>query len=131
MHMTEGCVQLAMNESDDRKKRDARAIRWVIDNLTEDSELEPFILGIPGSLSSTWGRGVWETFSKGEEIGNVQVLSPANDDLKLALVPLNSGHPIVQPATGIAPMQRESSLHDLGSRTTQLLKTYRPRHSSH
>ena len=122
-HMTEGRVQLAMNESNDRKKRDARAIRWVIDNLTEDSELEPFVLGIPGSLSSTWGKGVWETVAKGEETGNVQVLSPAIDDPELALVPLNSGHPIVQPATGAVYAQRESSLHDLGSRITRLLRT--------
>jgi len=48
-NMTEGCVQLAMDESDDRKKRDARAIQRVVGNLTEDSELEPFVLGTPAS----------------------------------------------------------------------------------
>jgi len=38
-----------MDESDDRKKRDARAIQRVVGNLTEDSELEPFVLGTPAS----------------------------------------------------------------------------------
>ena len=122
-HMTEGRVQLAMDESDERKKRDARAIRWVIDNLTEDSELEPFVLGIPGSLSSTWGKKVWESVAKGEESRNVP--SPAIDDPELALVLQNSGHPSVQaqPATTTIFTQHESSLHDLGSRITRLLKT--------
>ena len=122
-HMTDGRVQLAMDESDERKKRDARAIRWVIDNLTEDSELEPFVLGIPGSLSSTWGKKVWETVAKDEEGRNVP--SPAIDEPELALVLQNSGHPSVQvqPATTTVFTQHESSLHDLGSRITRLLKT--------
>ncbi|THH13692.1 hypothetical protein EW146_g6554 [Bondarzewia mesenterica] len=55
-NLTDGRVQLAMDESIDRKERDARAIVWVIDNLTEDSELEPFVEGIPGSIYSPWGR---------------------------------------------------------------------------
>ncbi|TFY60290.1 hypothetical protein EVG20_g7473 [Dentipellis fragilis] len=63
-NMTDGRVELAMDESDDRQSRDARAILWVIDNLTEDSELEPFVVGIPGSLSSPWGKKVWENVAK-------------------------------------------------------------------
>lgn len=76
--MTEGRVQIAMDECNERKKRDARAIRWVIDNLTEDSELEPFVLGIPGSLSSTWGKKVWEIVAEGEEGGNILHLPSMN-----------------------------------------------------
>ena len=53
-----GCAQLAMGKSDDRKKRHAHAIQWVVGNLTEDSELEPFLLGIPGSFNSKWGKKV-------------------------------------------------------------------------
>ena len=66
-NMADGRVQLAMDESDDRKKRDARAIRWVIDNLTEDSELEPFVLGVPGSFNSNWGKKVWEVVAADED----------------------------------------------------------------
>ncbi|KAI0056825.1 hypothetical protein BV25DRAFT_1536384 [Artomyces pyxidatus] len=43
--MTEGRVQLAMDQSTNRLERDARAICWVLENLTEDSELEPFVSG--------------------------------------------------------------------------------------
>ena len=120
-NMSEGRVQIAMDECDERKKRDARAIRWVIDNLTEDSELEPFVLGIPGSLSSTWGKKVWEIVAEGEEGGNIP--SPAIDEPELALVLQNSGHPTAQPLVTTASMQRDDSLHDLGSRITRLLKT--------
>jgi Family of unknown function (DUF6535) len=120
-NMSEGRVQISMDESNERKKRDARAIRWVIDNLTEDSELEPFVLGIPGSLSSTWGKKVWEIVAEGEEGGNI--LSPTINEPELALVLPNPGHPTVQPLAITASTQREDTLHDLGSRITRLLKT--------
>ena len=121
-NMTEGRVQLAMDESDGRKKRDARAIRWVVDNLTEDSELEPFVLGIPGSLNSTWGKRVWETVATGgENTGNI--LSHAFDQPDSVPVLQNPGPSTVQPVTTITSTQREDSLRDLGSRITRLLKT--------
>ena len=104
-NMTEGRVQLSMDESDERKTRDASAIRWVTDNLTEDSELEPFILGIPGSLNSTWGKKVWETVAEGEGSGNLH--SHASDQPNPAIVP---------PSPGLL-IQR------IGSRITRLLKT--------
>jgi hypothetical protein len=50
-----------MNYSDDRKIRDARAIGWIIDGLTEDSDLEPLVRNIPGSFDSTWGNDVLKT----------------------------------------------------------------------
>lgn len=53
--------------SDNRKKRDASAIGGVIDDLTEDSEFELFVFGIPCSLNSTGvGGKVWETDSRWE-----------------------------------------------------------------
>ena len=59
--MNKGREQLAMNYSDDRKIRDARAIGWIIDGLTEDSDLEPLVRNIPGSFDSTWGNDVLKT----------------------------------------------------------------------
>lgn len=56
--MKEGRVQLAMDYSEDRKHRDARAIEWIVDDLTEDSELELLIRNIPDSFNSTWGKDV-------------------------------------------------------------------------
>src|SRR6266566_3786887 len=35
------------------------AIRWLIDNLTEDAEMEQFIMAIPGSFNTDWGTEVW------------------------------------------------------------------------
>lgn len=120
-NMSDGRAQLAMDESDGRKMRDARAISWVIDNLTEDSELEPFVLGIPGSLNSTWGKKVWEVVAEGE--GSANLHSHASDQPNPALVPHKPGLLIALPATLLASTQREDTLRNLGSRITRLFKT--------
>ena len=54
-NMAQGQMQLAMEESEARKDRDERAIRWLIDNLTEYAEMEQFIMAIPGSFNTDWG----------------------------------------------------------------------------
>ena len=59
--MKEGRVQLAMDYSEDRKHRDARAIEWIVDDLTEDSELEQLVCNIPDSFNTTWGKSVLQT----------------------------------------------------------------------
>ncbi|KAI0281952.1 hypothetical protein BGY98DRAFT_912920 [Russula aff. rugulosa BPL654] len=41
-NMAQGQMQLAMEETVARKDRDVRAIQWLIDNLTEDAEMESF-----------------------------------------------------------------------------------------
>ena len=56
--MKEGRVQLAMDYSEDRKHRDARAIEWIAGDLTEDSELEVLVRNIPDSFNSKWGKDV-------------------------------------------------------------------------
>ena len=58
--MAQGQMQLAMEEKEERKGRDVRAIRWLIDNLTEDAEMEQFVMAIPGSLRTEWGVRVWK-----------------------------------------------------------------------
>ncbi|KAH8993049.1 hypothetical protein EDB86DRAFT_1403730 [Lactarius hatsudake] len=118
-NMTDGRVQLAMDESDDRKKRDARAIRWVVDNLTEDSELEPFVIGVPGSFNSNWGKKVWEVVAAEEDnrsnSGGASTPQP-NEVMELA---------VVSRSPGGSPMltQRENTIGDLSGRITRLLKT--------
>ena len=76
-NMTEGRVQLAMDWSDDRRDRDAHAIKWVVDDLTEDSELEPLIRNIPDFFNSDWGKKVWEVVAKdhGKENAGVFLIS--------------------------------------------------------
>jgi hypothetical protein len=47
-----------------RKDRDERAILWLIDNLTEDAEMEKFLSAIPGSFNTDWGTEVWKRVGK-------------------------------------------------------------------
>ncbi|KAH9052049.1 hypothetical protein EDB83DRAFT_2521913 [Lactarius deliciosus] len=119
--MTDGRAQIAMDESVHRKKRDARAIGWVLGNLTEDSELEPFILGIPGLLSSRWGNRVWDAVAEGESNGNAIVHGA--DQLERPLVLRNPGRPTDQQATTTIPLRHDDILHELGTGITRLLKT--------
>jgi hypothetical protein len=122
-NMTDGRVQLAMDESDDRKKRDARAIRWVIDNLTEDSELEPFVLGVPGSFNSSWGKKVWEVVAADEDNkgsgGGTSTPQPNEVAAEPVAVSHGPGGPLSLPML----TQRENTIGDLSGRITRLLKT--------
>jgi hypothetical protein len=65
--MAQGQMQLAMEEKEERKDRDVRAIRWLIDNLTEDAEMEQFVMAIPGSFSTDWGVDVWKRVGEGDK----------------------------------------------------------------
>jgi hypothetical protein len=62
-NMEQGQVQLAMEETEGRKARDGRAIQWLIDNQTEDAEIEKLLVVIPGSFNSEWGIEVWRKIS--------------------------------------------------------------------
>ncbi|KAH9012449.1 hypothetical protein EDB84DRAFT_960623 [Lactarius hengduanensis] len=64
MNMSEGRAQLAMEENEQRQGRDVQAIRWLIDNSTEDDEMESFVMAIPGTFTSKWGVEVWSDISK-------------------------------------------------------------------
>jgi hypothetical protein len=63
-NMAQGQIQLAMEETEDRKGRDVEAIRWLADNLTEDGEIESFVMAIPGSFNGRWSFEVWTKLSK-------------------------------------------------------------------
>jgi hypothetical protein len=62
----EACQEwLVMEETDGRKDRDMRAVRWLIDSTAVNAEMEPLVLAIPGSFNTKWGRDVWrETLSQ-------------------------------------------------------------------
>ena len=51
--------ELVMEETEERKERDVRAVRWLVDNTTVNAEMEPFVLAIPGTFNTEWGREVW------------------------------------------------------------------------
>ena len=61
--MEEDQEELVMKETEDRKGRDVRAIRWLVDNTTVNVETEPFVLAIPGSFDTEWGLEVWREVS--------------------------------------------------------------------
>jgi hypothetical protein len=63
-NMADGQMQLAMEKNDERKGRDERAIRWLVNNLTEDIEMESLASGIPGSFDAKWGVEVWKNDSE-------------------------------------------------------------------
>jgi hypothetical protein len=63
-NMAEGQMQLAMEETEGRKTRDGRAVSWLVDNLTADAEVEPFLRAIPGSFNTEWGIEVWKGVSE-------------------------------------------------------------------
>jgi hypothetical protein len=80
-NMARGQMQLAMEETEERKGRDEHAIRWLIDNLTEDAEMERFMMAIPGSFSTNWGVDVWKKISdtaggKSENGGQNEATAP-------------------------------------------------------
>ena len=64
--MAKGQMQLAMEETEERKSRDERAIRWLVNNLTEDAEMESFAMAIPGSFHTEWGIEVWKRVAEGK-----------------------------------------------------------------
>ncbi|KAF8486864.1 hypothetical protein DFH94DRAFT_687333 [Russula ochroleuca] len=66
-NMAVGQMQLSMEETKERKGRDKRAIRWLLDNLTEDAEIESFAMSIPGSFNGEWSFQVWTELSKFKE----------------------------------------------------------------
>ena len=51
-NMAQGQMQLSMEGTMDREGRDKRAILWLMDNLTEDNEIETFVTSMPGSLEA-------------------------------------------------------------------------------
>ena len=59
-NMAQGQMQLAMEETVARRGRDVGATRWLINNLTEDAEMERFLSAIPGSFNAFWGTEVWK-----------------------------------------------------------------------
>ena len=63
-NMAQGRMQVAMEETMARQGRDVRAIRWLIDNLTEDAEMEKLLSAIPGSFHTDWGTEVWRRVGK-------------------------------------------------------------------
>ncbi|KAH8986162.1 hypothetical protein EDB83DRAFT_2240436 [Lactarius deliciosus] len=100
-NMSTGKVQLAMEENKKRKGRDVRAIRWLIENSTEDDEMESFAMTMPGTFTSEWGVGVWEKVSDAKRyegansgLNDPTVTSQADAHLRSSVLPYHGSlHP--------------------------------------
>jgi hypothetical protein len=93
VNMSEGQMQLAMEENHERKDRDVRAIRWLIHNRTEDDEMESFAMAIPGAFTSIWGINIWRKVTEVMQYDNTNSMpneptdGPQSDtDLPISLL---------------------------------------------
>ena len=96
--MSKGKVQLAMEENEERKNRDVRAIQWLIDKSAEDDEMESLAMSIPGTFNTKWGVEVWRKVS--EIMEHEDANSGPNDhsdaDSRVAVLP-SQGSPLPLP----------------------------------
>ncbi|KAH8984554.1 hypothetical protein EDB86DRAFT_142192 [Lactarius hatsudake] len=93
-NISQGQMQLAMEENDERKGRDVRAIRWLIDNRTEDDEMESFVMAIPGAFTSKWGIDIWRKACEVKQYEETNVRqndlttrSQSDADLRMSVLP--------------------------------------------
>ncbi|KAF8798252.1 hypothetical protein BYT27DRAFT_7264845 [Phlegmacium glaucopus] len=108
---TVGRLELAMDQSK-CKERDTEAIRWMISQITEESEFEPFAAAIGGSLVTQWGKEIWKIICR-ENPGNIP---PIPDNTAIAL---NTAHTL--------NIQIESLLHSVltfSDRRTQFMRAH-------
>jgi hypothetical protein len=90
-NMAKGQMELSMEETKERKARDKRAIQWLLDNLTEDAEIESFAMSIPGSFNGKWSFQVWTEPSNSNE-GDMSAVAQRSSRLRaipnvLGLIP--------------------------------------------
>jgi hypothetical protein len=111
--LSEGQMQLAMEENDERKYRDVRAIQWLIHNRTEDDEMESFVMAIPGSFTSKWGIDVWR---KAFEVKQGEDTNPMTNGLAVRFQNDTTppGRMATLPHHRSPPSQRTSLLLGLG-----------------
>ncbi|KAH9956883.1 hypothetical protein BC827DRAFT_1270620 [Russula dissimulans] len=90
--MAQGQMELAMEETEARKGRDERSIRWLVGNTTEDAEIESLVKAIPGSFNGEWGLEVWKKILNSRS-NHEPVAGPIADSDVVATNP-----PIVRPS---------------------------------
>jgi hypothetical protein len=142
-NVAQGQVQLAMEETENRKGRDERSIRWLISNMTEDAEMELFVMAIPGSFNWEWGEEVWKGVSNTIDDKNkstsrhepsriqgifgsiIRVIRPriASDPLPNTALHLAPHLPNFHSHTTTAHIPGEDTVHELSMRVAHVLET--------
>ena len=120
-NMSHGQMQLAMEESEARRCRDVRAIRWMIGNLTEDAEMEKFLLAIPGSFNTEWGTEVWRM------VGEDKNHPSSSWIIRRVLMPIihlfrKPAPPTPHPNSTTSPIQGENVVYELSTRVAHSLE---------
>ena len=113
-NMAEGQMQLAMEETEERKERDKTAIRWLVNNLTEDAEMESFAMAIPGSFNTEWGAEVWK--------GMVEDENKSTNENELVARPLRDMALPISLSPVPAP-ERVSAIRNLFGPISRLVRT--------
>ena len=85
--------RVVMEETDERKGRDVRAIRWLIDSTAVNAEMEPLVLAISGSFNTEWGRDVWRVVSSQARDTSESLSGPLPTSSQVFLVP-HPPHPL-------------------------------------
>jgi hypothetical protein len=89
--------RVVMEETDERKDRDARVIRWLIDSTAVNAEMEPLVLAIPGSFNTEWGRDVWREASSQARDTLEPLTGPSRSSSQVSLMP-HPPHPLEEAA---------------------------------
>ena len=110
-NIAEGRMQLAMEETENRKNRDVLAIRWLIGNLTEGAKMEQLLTTLPGSFNSRWGVEIWKKVSDTIDDMNEDQsqFEPVVEPVVNTTVPTSSMPPVIQPS--YSQLVREPSSH--------------------
>jgi hypothetical protein len=127
-NMAQGQMQLAMEETDGRKGRDERAVRWLVSNMTEDAEMESFVMAIPGSFNGEWGEEVWKKVSSDKDEDPQQSEPTLMQSIFPSFVPLVRNLAASDPRTNTtAHTQGEDTVRELSARVRHLLDTCKNR----
>jgi hypothetical protein len=131
LNMVRGKMQLAMEETEGRKGRDERAVQWLASNMTEDAEMESFVMAIPGSFNVEWGEEVWKKVSKSKEDKDKDPRQDEPSFLQSILpsfIPLVGSHPASDSGVNPTPhVQGEHTVRELSGRVRHLLDTCKNR----
>ena len=121
-NMAQGRMQLAMEETAACKDRDVRAIRWLIDNMTEDAEMETFLSAIPGSFNTDWGIEVWKKVAKRHENEDQSQHKPSRAPSSIQARKLPPHHPLTHATTHSPEPHPSNVVHELSTRVARSIE---------
>src|SRR6267142_1617841 len=125
-NMAMGQMQLAMEETEERKSRDGRAIQWLVGRMPEDAEMDSLVQAIPNSLNMGWGLKVWEQIMCHSGIP-IAVPPPSPLPNNTSALSLTPNSPDAYPHSAITHFQEEDIGHELRIRVAHLLETCKTR----